>query len=162
MGRRSSLLITALMLVIATPGCGSGDRVCGPVARDALDPGSGVHVLPGAPTPSYLVDPPTSGAHQPGPSITGPLREPIAPQVQVGMLEQGRVVIQYVDLSRADVRRLEALNSADVLVAPAGSLPGDTRVAATAWTVHQHCSGLDTAALDDFVERFAGTGPGGH
>jgi hypothetical protein len=130
--------------------------------HDALDPGSGVHVLPGAPTPSYLVDPPTSGPHQPGPNIPGPERAPIAPQLQVGELEEGRVLIQYRGLPDADVKRLESLNSDEVLVAPATALPDHTKVAASAWVTHQYCTAVDVGALETFAKHFAGKGPGGH
>ncbi|HET8929197.1 MAG TPA: DUF3105 domain-containing protein [Acidimicrobiales bacterium] len=162
MTRRLSLFVAASLLTICAPGCGAAEGVCGPVVHDALDVSSGVHILPGAPTPSYLVDPPTSGAHQPGPNIPGPSREPIAKQLQIGVLEEGRVLIQYSDLEQADVKRLEALDSDDVLVAPAASLPGDTRVAATAWVTHQNCTAVDIDALVAFSEHFAGKGPGGH
>lgn len=162
MTRHLSLLVAATLLTVCAPGCGSSHSACGPVVHDALDVSSGVHILPGAPTPSYLVDPPTSGAHQPGPNIPGPVREPIAEQVQIGVLEEGRVIVQYTDLEQADVKRLEALNSDDVLVAPAASLPDDTKVAATAWVTHQNCSAVDIDALETFAKHFAGKGPGGH
>jgi len=161
--RRPASLLAAALLVVCASGCGSSnDRACGPVVHDPLDPGSGVHVLPGAPTPSYLVDPPTSGAHQPGPSIDGPVRAPIAPQLQVGVLEEGRVLIQYHGVSDADVAKLEALDSDQVLVAPASSLPKGTEVAATAWVTHQYCRAVDVGELETFVSHFAGKGPGGH
>ncbi len=163
MERFASLLVVALLTVVGAAGCGSSnDRACGPVVHDPLDPGSGVHVLPGAPTPSYLVNPPTSGAHQPGPSIDGPVRTPIAPQLQVGVLEEGRVLIQYEGVSDADVAKLEALDSDQVLVAPASSLPGDTVVSATAWVTHQNCRAVDIDTLETFARHFAGKGPGGH
>lgn len=156
------MLLLAISVVTSTavPACGTTDAACGPVVHDALDPGSGTHVLPGTPTPSYLTDPPTSGAHQPGPQIDGPLADPLAPQLQVGVLEEGRVMIQYADVSSAEIARLAKLNSADVLVAPAERLPNGTKVVATAWVTHQACSAVDIATLEEFATRQAGRGPG--
>lgn len=165
MGVKSRLVALTAILVTATvaPACGSSSSsACGPVVHDQLDPGSGIHVLPGAPTPSYVVDPPTSGAHQPAPQIEGPADAPVAPQLQVGVLEAGRVMIQYTDISDEDVTTLEKLNSPDVLVAPATELPGDTKVAATAWITHQNCSAVDVEVLDKFIEAFAGVDSGQH
>lgn len=161
--RRVALSAVAIVLTLAAPGCGSSSsNVCGPVVNDPLDPGSGIHVLPGAPTPTYVTDPPSSGAHQPAPQIEGPAAEPIAPQLQVGVLEAGRVLIQYTDLNDADIAALEALNSPDVLVAPADELPDDTRVAATAWTKHQFCTAVDDDVLDKFISHYAGKDTGQH
>ncbi len=161
--RLLGMLAVALLAVVGVTGCGSSSsNACGPVANDQLDPGSGIHVLPGAPTPSYLMDPPTSGTHQPAPQIEGPATEPIAPQIQVGVLEAGRVLIQYTDLTDDEIAELEALNSDDVLVAPAAELPDDTRVAATAWTKHQFCTAVDTEVLDKFIGHFAGAETGQH
>ena len=161
--RRVALAAAAILLGVVAPGCGSSSSsACGPVVNDQLDPGSGIHVLPGAPAPSYIVDPPTSGAHQPVPQIEGPATEPIAPQLQVGMLEAGRVMIQYSDITDTEIAELEALNSTDVLVAPGKNLPGDTKVAATAWTKHQNCTAVDIDVLDKFIDHFAGIDSGQH
>jgi hypothetical protein len=130
------------------------------VTRDALDPGSLTHVLPGAPTPSYLTDPPTSGAHQPTPPVTGVRRKPIDPQIQVGILEQGHVILQYRGLDPAQVTELRRLASSTVVVAPAPSLPGDAKVVATAWVTRQVCRGLDVPALRAFARDRSGKGPG--
>lgn len=152
-----------MVLAAVAPGCGSSSSsVCGPVVSDQLDPGSGIHVLPGAPTPSYIMNPPTSGAHQPAPQIKGPATEPIAPQLQVGTLEAGRVMIQYSDITDTEIAELEKLNSADVLVAPGKNLPGATKVAATAWTKHQNCTAVDVDVLDKFVDHFASADSGQH
>ncbi len=162
MSRRVILVGLGVLIAALVPGCGETSDACGPVVHDPLDPASAVHVLPGAPPPSYQTDPPTSGAHQPGPAVPGPATEPVPLQVQVGQLEAGRVLIQYHDLGADEVDQLEALDSDEVLVAPAESLPGDTRVAATAWVTHQHCTGVDVEALERFIDHFSGGGPGGH
>lgn len=151
----------AALGLLTVPACGSkaSQAKCGPIVHDKLDPGSGTHVLPGSPTPSYIVNPPTSGAHQPGPRITGPVDEPIAPSLQVGVLEEGRILIQYKGVSDEDVKTLEALNSDQVVVAPASMLDGDATVVATAWLTHQSCTGVDTETLKEFVAQRAGKGP---
>lgn len=157
--RRSSILLVTVALGLCAPGCGGAQATCGPVVHDALDPASGTHVLPGAPTPSYAALPPTSGAHQPGPTIEGPVHEPISPPLQVGVLEEGRVLIQYQGISDTDVKRLEALNSPTVVVAPAASLSDGHKVVATAWVTRQACSGLDIEAMQHFAKQHAGHGP---
>lgn len=154
-------LLTGCLVLAGIPACGSSpQRACGPITRDALDPGSLTHVLPGAPPPSYLTDPPTSGAHQPTPMIHGVQRRPIAPQIQVGILEEGRVLVQYHGVSTKDVARLRTLSSHEVVVAPAASLPGNTRVVATAWVTRQECSAVDLGQLRHFVDTRARSGPG--
>lgn len=157
--RRSSILLTSLALGLCAPGCGGAQADCGPVVHDALDPASGTHVLPGAPTPSYAALPPTSGAHQPGPTIKGPVHEPISPPLQVGVLEEGRVLIQYHGISDTEVKRLEALNSPTVVVAPAAILSDGHKVVATAWVTRQSCSRVDIEAMQHFAEQHAGHGP---
>ena len=159
MQRNLSIVVVLTVIALTTVSCGSSNAICGPVVRDALDPGSATHVLPGAPTPSYLVNPPTSGAHQPGPRIQGPVRNPIAPELQVGVLEEGRVLIQYRGLTSQEVTELESLNSTNALVARAASLPGDAKVVATAWVTHQKCRGLDLKSMREFSKDHANKGP---
>lgn len=150
-------LSLALLLIGATcVGC-SDDRssACGPTVREALDPNSLVHVLPGASTPKYLTDPPTSGAHQPTPMLDGPLSEPLPPLTQVGVLEQGRVLVQYRNLDAADTKAIRALNSDQILTAPNPDLPGSSRVVVTAWLVKMQCSAFDAAAIEAFATAHA-------
>ncbi len=156
-------LAASVVLAVSATACGSSsNEACGPIVHDALDPASATHVLPGAPTPSYAVNPPTSGAHQPGPRITGPVHKPIAPQIQVGILEEGRVLVQYHDISDADVQALEKLDSDRAVVAPATDLPGDSHVVATAWVTHQSCTQVDVDAMKKFIAARAGKGPAQH
>lgn len=144
-------------------GCGDGDGsgACGPVQREPLDT-RGIHVLPGAAATEYRTDPPTSGPHQPAPSTEDVRSEPIAPEVQVGLLEEGRVLLQHHGLSTVDQDALEALAGDGVVVAPAESLPDDAAVVATAWVTKQVCATLDVAALEGFAADHEGKGPGGH
>lgn len=154
-------LVMVSLLVSSVIGCtDSSARACGPSVREALDPSSLVHVLPDAPTPHYQTMPPTSGAHQPTPPITGVQTTPIAPQVQVGILEQGRVLLQYHGLDPTKLRALRELASPKVVVAPARSLPGKSTVVATAWVTKQSCDSLDVPTLKKFVASQIGKGPG--
>lgn len=151
----------AALLVVSCGSCSSsGGGACGPITRDALDPSSLTHVLPGAPTPSYLTDPPTSGAHQPTPAVEGFQKRPLAPQIQVGILEEGRILVQFHGLDQGDVDELRGLVSSKVVVAPASSLPGDAHVVATSWVTRQVCTAVDVGQLRHFVEARSGKGPG--
>ncbi len=156
------ILAVALALVTGSAGCaastpGSG---CGPPRREALDAGYLQHVLPGqGVAPRYSTDPPTSGPHQPAPPVTGASADPIPKPVQVGLLEAGKVLVQYRSLDAAGVHRLEALAGQALIVAPARELPGDAKVVATAWTWKLTCGGVDTGALQTFAKSHIGKGP---
>lgn len=159
-----TLVPAAILGAALLVGCGDGggSGACGPVQREPLDT-RGVHVLPGAAATEYRTDPPTSGPHQPAPVTESVRSEPIAKEVQVGLLEEGRVLIQHDGLTATDQERLEELAVDDeVVVAPAESLPDDATVVATAWVTKQVCTGLDVDALAGFVADHEGNGPGGH
>jgi drug/metabolite transporter (DMT)-like permease len=128
---------------------------CGPVVEEPLDPGSSRHVLPGAEEPTYVTDPPTSGAHRSGPFPRGAVDQPVPRPVQVGVLEEGGVIIQY--RAPADAAALVPLAGDLVVVAPAPALP-DT-VVATAWRTKLSCTAVDAAALRTFVLEHRGRGP---
>ena len=148
------------MVLILTAGltaCGGEDGVaCGSVTREALDPNSGLHVLPGQAVPDYTTDPPTSGAHYSLPPPTG--AEPIDRPLQVTALEGGQVLVQHRDLSDEDVATLEGLGSDVVVVAPNPDLPEP--VVLTAWITKQTCSGVDRATIERFIDEQQGRGPG--
>lgn len=154
-------ILASFLAGLILSGCGGSatTKACGPAVREALDPNSLVHVLPGAPVPNYLTDPPTSGAHQPAPPIKGPRTKPIDPQIQVGLLEEGRVLIQYRDLAATDVQSLDKLNGTKVITAPNPDLPGNAHVVATSWLVKMQCDAFDDAALQDFIAQHADKGP---
>jgi drug/metabolite transporter (DMT)-like permease len=161
-GRRRALLGgVALVASVTAAGCGGGgDDTCEPVRRERLD-SRAVHVLPGAEAPEYQTDPPTSGPHLPAPPGDPVRTEPIDPAVQVGLLEEGVVLIQHDGLDDAEQTRVEALAGDGVVVAPA-TLPDGATVVATAWVTKQVCRGVDVEALRTFVEDQGGGGPGGH
>jgi hypothetical protein len=158
---RALLLGTVLGLALAACGSASGDgAACGPARRERADPASALHLLPGAPEPEYLSDPPTSGPHQSAGLPSGALLDPLSRPVQVGLLERGAVVVQHAGLDPADVDRLEALAGPQVVVAPAEDLPAP--IVATAWTWRMSCDEVDVAAIQDFAADRAREAPGGH
>lgn len=157
-------LLAALLLAVGVAACGGGGDgagACGPVRREPLD-ARAVHVLPGADEPEYRTDPPTSGPHLPAPSTEDVRAEPIAAPVQVGLLEEGAVLLQHVGLSDEERAEVEALAGDGVVVAPAESLPDDAAVVATAWVTKQVCTDVDTDALATFAETHVEQGPGTH
>lgn len=131
---------------------------CGPIIREALDPAYVVHVL-GEPTDvTYRSEPPTSGPHQPGPEAGGVLARPLSRPRQVGILEQGGILIQHLpDLASPAVEQLESLAGPGVVVAPNADLPAP--IVATAWTYKRTCDAVDLASLRQFVAQRGGKGP---
>ena len=149
--------VAAAFLTLA--GCGDGDDAagCSPAREEPLDPASATgHVLPGAPEPRYLTDPPTSGPHQSGAPPTGRLRQPLSRPAQVSLLEHGEVLLQHRDLSADDRADLESLVGENVTVAPNPDLPAP--VVATAWTFSMRCERVDVATLRDFIREHRGHG----
>lgn len=152
-------LSAAITIVIAAvlPACTSS-RGCGPIEHETLAPDFAVHVLPNAPEPHYLTDPPTSGPHQPTPDLGGTqLDEQLTKPRQIGLLEYGDVLIQYrpSDIKSAQLRPLLGPH---VVIAPNSTL--HARVIATAWTYKRTCRLLDTGALRTFIHARAGKPPG--
>jgi hypothetical protein len=143
--------------------CGGGDGssgACGPITREALDPSFLVHVLGDEEGLEYTSDPPTSGPHQPTPPVEGVVDEVLPRPVQVGILEQGDILIQYdPDLDDASITTLEDLAVAHVVVAPNPDLPDP--VVGTAWVYKRTCRSVDAAALQELVDERVGKGPDG-
>lgn len=137
-------------------GAGAG---CGPIVRETLDPAYVVHVLGTETDVEYRSDPPTSGPHLPAPSVEGALEAPLPRPVQVGLLEQGDVLVQYdpAEVSGEDLADLEGLVADGVVLAPGEDLPAP--VVATAWTAKRQCDAVDLDALREFVDERAGKGP---
>jgi Protein of unknown function (DUF3105) len=152
-------LVVLLFVVGLAAACGgSDDAACGPVTQEALDPNSGLHVLPGQDVPEYTSDPPTSGAHYSLPPPTGAVDQAVDRPLQVTALEGGMVLVQHRDLSEADTAELEALGSPQVIVAP--NSDQDDPVVLTAWITKQSCSGMDVDEVETFIEEQQGRGPG--
>ena len=162
--RRGAIAVATALLAGLLAGCGGGGSSdaggCDPVRTEPLDRQYLVHVLPGAPDPAYRTDPPTSGPHQPTPPVEGVVTKPLSRPVQVGLLEEGRVLLQYQGLSSEDRARLEDLAGDMVVVAPNPDLPAGPEVVATAWVTKQTCERLDVDALAEFAEDQVGKGPG--
>lgn len=135
----------------ALPDPGPDAGTCESPRREAIDPQSVLHVLPGAPEPPYDTDPPSSGPHVMGPDVEGVVDDPLERPVQVGVLERGGVVVQHQGLGPEGLASVAALAElGDVVVAPGTDL--DTTVVATAWGARLRCDGVDVAALTAFVD----------
>jgi len=163
-GPRSTGFTGALLISALLGACGGGvtaGDACGPVRREPLDSRS-FHLLPGADEPTYRTDPPTSGPHIASATPPSVSPDPISAPVQVGMLEEGTVLIQHRGLDATDREAVEGLGGDGVVVAPAESLPEDATVVVTAWVTKQVCTGVDVDALRDFARDHRGEGPSGH
>jgi hypothetical protein len=148
-------VLAAIAALPILAGCSDGDAACGPVLRERLDPGSGVHLLPGAEQPDYLSDPPTSGPHLSGRAPTGVHTDALDRPTQVLVLESGGVLVQHRDLPAPEVEALEALAGDRVVVAPNPDLPAP--IVATAWLVKQTCREVDLGRLRRFADDHGGT-----
>jgi hypothetical protein len=157
--RRRRAAAIALGVGVLGAGCGGGgDRACGPATREALDPAYLVHVVGDETEVAYTSDPPTSGPHQPAPSVEGVVVEPLPRPVQVGVLERGDVLVQHdPDLPADDGAALQDLAGDGVVVAPNPDLPAD--VVATAWLFKRSCDEVDIRALEEFIDERRGKGP---
>jgi hypothetical protein len=161
--RRAVLFAAAALIGTVVPACasGGGSNGCGAALHTQLDQLSTVHLLPGAPEPSYQTDPPTSGAHRVGGILPrGPVDAPIARPIQVRLLELGSVLVQYRPDVAGAANQLSvlAIGHPLVTVAPNPALPFP--VVATAWTWMQSCRAVSVSALRQFIAAHSGHGPG--
>lgn len=120
------------------------------------------HIQPNQPHPAYSSNPPTSGWHWDQPRGEGIYSTPQVQEQLVHDLEHGFIVIQYKALSSADLQRLVDLVKRDshhVILAPDPGLPTEVRVALTAWTRWQTCTGVDENAIRAFTNAFRDKGP---
>ena len=148
----------AAALCAGACGSSSSSASCGPILREELDPGSSIHVLPNAVDVEYASDPPTSGPHQPVPDLVGLQDQPLPRPVQVGVIEDGGILVQYDPAAFADTSELAALADGVVVIAPNPDL--DDPVVLTAWTAKQTCSTVAPEAVASFVEDRQGKAPG--
>jgi hypothetical protein len=131
---------------------------CAAVSREPLDPTAAVRLLPNAPEPTYATDPPSSGAFVVGATVEPTPTEPLSRPVQVGLLAQGMVLIQYASsVPAADVADLQGLAGDDIVVAPNPTM--GPRIIATAWRVRQTCDQLDLVTLRQFATLNANQAP---
>jgi hypothetical protein len=120
------------------------------------------HIPRGQPHPEYSSNPPNSGWHWDTPQDWGIYTTQQFQEQLVHNLEHGGIVVQYNSLSAADVQRLTDLVSRDsyhMILAPYPGLPAGERVAMTAWTHLQTCTGVDPNTIQSFVNAFRDQGP---
>ena len=161
-------LAAGVLAVLASAACGDDDDASAAGAGSCsavehlVEPTQG-HVLPGAAV-SYQHHPPTSGRHLADLPARGVHDAPIDESRQVYALEGGFVILQYGPALSADGRAaLERFADGQpfVIVAPAAAPnDGGRTVALTAWENRQLCDDVAATAVQSFVTRFAGHGPG--
>ena len=128
--------------------------------RSDRDDGPGRNHVP---NPTYSVNPPAGGNHDPQAASAGDFSAGnVPPDGQiVHAMEHGYVVLWYKpDLpaeGQAQLRDVFARHAGDVLLVARPSLP--TPVAATAWERRLLCGEVEPAALDLFVSTFRDQGP---
>lgn len=119
---------------------------------------AGLHLLGDREPPvPYSSLPPTSGWHRSGIATTGVTAVPMPGPQQVGLLEEGAVVVSHGTLAadqRAELAELADAYPEQVAVTPYPALEDDAVVAA-AWGVLQRCDGVDRQALRRFVDFYA-------
>ena len=150
----SPRIVLCLALAVGMLGAcngGGGASACGDPEPQRIDPRSSQHLLPGAPEPRYNTNPPTSGAHRPGPIPDNVLTSPMPKPEQVALLEAGHVLVQY--RSAADGRALRSVARAETHIAPGSGLPAP--VVATAWLWMMRCDSVDKSAIEKFVDAHA-------
>jgi hypothetical protein len=158
-----ALALTAALGASALAGCSrssGASAACGKATHEeAQFPAN--HVLPGQPEPTYLTDPPTSGPHAPLADVQPRYDTPLPKPTQVGVLEAGKVLVQYrPDVPAAGIDELQKLAGGPIVVAPNPDL--DHPVIATAWLYTSRCDAVDVGALRAFARSHADHGPGGH
>ncbi|MBI3913695.1 MAG: DUF3105 domain-containing protein [Chloroflexi bacterium] len=120
------------------------------------------HVLPNQAHPPYNSNPPTSGWHWAQPQEWGIYSTPQVQEQIVHNLEHGGIVIQYQNLTPAQVQQLIAIVKSDshhMLLAPNPGLPANVKIAITAWTILQTCSAVDETVIREFIDLFRDQGP---
>lgn len=115
------------------------------------------------PDPTYTVEPPAGGNHNPGAARGGVYAGTSVPDdgLLVHSLEHGYVVAWHrPDLPAAQQAQLESFeqrHQGDVIVVERAGLP--VRIAATSWGQRLLCDSVEPDVLDRFAERYIGKGP---
>ena len=108
--------------------------------------------------PEYNTNPPTSGHHTHYAADIGVHKQPIPPEVQVGNLINGAVLLQYNCPQACPdmVRQLEAVAEKydDVIVAPYPLM--ESKIALTAWQRIEILKDFDEKRITDFTQAYAG------
>ncbi len=159
---RAAAVWSCIAAIVVGCSGSDGSSACGNARRQQAQPDSSRHLIAGAPDPSYVTDPPTSGPHVPMPDDTFVYDEALPKVAQVGILEWGGVLVQYRpgDIDAEGRAALEALAGDGIVVAPAPELAEP--VIASAWVHLLSCDAVDTDALRSFAEEFRNKSPGAH
>jgi hypothetical protein len=122
------------------------------------------HLEPGAPTPKYKTNPPSSGNHDPVPSADGAYSDAPGIKHLVHTLEHGRIEIQYRGISQKQLAQLKGLFDEDpyhLVLAP-----NETRMkgelAVVAWGHIALCKKMTNDSFDvirAFMTRYRDKGP---
>lgn len=109
----------------------------------------------------YETSPPVSGTHAPGAVPCGVHGEPIPDETQVHNLEHGAVGIQYQpDLDPEEIERLEAIvGEYDSHVFSAPYAGAQAPVVVSSWGRLMELEEVDEAAVKDYIDEFADSGP---
>ncbi len=122
----------------------------------------GEHIDPSQSHPPYNSNPPTSGWHWANSQERGIYTTQQVQEQLVHNLEHGGIMIQYRDLAQADVQRLTDLVRSDrphLILAPYPGLSEGAKVALTAWSNLQLCTGVDENAIRAFIRAYRDKGP---
>lgn len=119
---------------------------------------AGLHLIGDRRPPvPYSSTPPTSGWHRSGVGGPGVAAEPLSEPVQVGLLEQGLVVVTHGPLTDDEAQALHDLAASfpDTLAVTPYSPLAAGEVVVSAWGVLQRCRGVDADALSVFARYYA-------
>lgn len=110
---------------------------------------------------TYETTPPVSGAHSQQAAPCGVLGEQVPDETQVHSLEHGAVGIQYLpDLAQNDIRQIEAIaRAASENVFSAPYVGAEAPIVVTSWGRMMRLDTLDVAAINEYIDEFAGEGP---
>ncbi len=128
-------------------------------SRADADSGAGANHVP---DPTFRVDPPSGGNHDPAPASAGIYDDPVPSDGKiVHAMEHGYVILWHrPDLSAADRRLLDDVAGrfrTDVLMVARPSLA--VPVAATAWHHRLLCGQIEASPLARFVDTYRNQGP---
>ena len=139
----TGLVGTALIL----SACGSGEAsACGDSEFEALDPKSAIHIISEEGI-TFQSDPPTSGPHASGAIPDGTLEAPIAPSLQVAILERGDIIVHF-DPELVSADEVATVSRQGVVSIPTEGL--DAAVVVTAWQQRMTCTGWHATEVEAF------------
>lgn len=119
------------------------------------------HLAPGAPTPEYNSDPPTSGPHDSIPAACGIYRQPVPDRSMLHSMEHGAMVISYdPGLTSARRDQIEDIGRSigdEVIVAPRPGL--NATIVLTGWTKLLTLEEIDERAIRGFDAEVSNLSP---